>query len=277
MVEEFSEAAPDLVVASRYLDGRASGLKGLRHWISRAGVNLSSLILGLRLADPMSGCFAMRRAWYEAARPRLSGLGFKILADVAVSGPRRPTVAQIPTALRPRAGGESKLDMRVIFDLAAMLVEKHTGGVLSARAFQFLAVGATGVAVHLGVLGLTQLAETPFWAGQTLAIWAAMTWNFLLNNGLTFRDQRLRGANLWRGLLSFYAACLGGALVSDLAGAGLHALDAPWALAGVAGAVLGAAWNYQAAKRVTWRTPAAPDAAPSMPMAEAVTPSEASA
>lgn len=253
MLRRMSAQQPDLVVASRYLDGAGSGLSGVRHAISRGGVNLAGLLLGLRLADPMSGCFMMSRDWYEAVRPRLSGVGFKILVDVAASGTRRPAVVQIPTSLLPRAGGESKLDLRVIFDLAGLLAEKRTNGVLSARLFQFLAVGASGLVVHLGVLGATQAADMAFWSGQTLAILAAMTWNFGLNNVLTFRDKRLRGAALWRGLLSFYAACLGGALINDLAGAGLNAIGASWALAGAGGAVLGALWNYHASRRVTWR------------------------
>jgi dolichol-phosphate mannosyltransferase len=93
-----------------------------------------------------------------------------------------------------------------------------------------------------------------------------MTWNFGLNNVLTFRERRLRGAALLPGLFSFYAACLAGALVSEAAGAGLNAVGAPWAIAGVAGAVLGAAWNYHASKRLTWKTPA-PQAAPEIPEA----------
>ncbi|MFT4254224.1 MAG: GtrA family protein, partial [Caulobacter sp.] len=253
MLRRMAQGEPDLVVASRYLDGAGSGLSGFRHAISRGGVNLAGLLLGLRLADPMSGCFLMSRDWYETVRPRLSGVGFKILVDVAASGPRRPAVAQIPTALLPRAGGESKLDLRVAFDLVGLLAEKRTNGVLSARLFQFLAVGASGLVVHLGVLGATQAADMAFWTGQTLAILVAMTWNFGLNNVLTFRDKRLRGAALWRGLLSFYAACLGGALLNDLAGAGLDAVGAPWLAAGAGGALLGALWNYHASRRVTWR------------------------
>jgi dolichol-phosphate mannosyltransferase len=104
-------------VASRYLDDNGSGLTGLRHWGSRAGVMASSLLLGLRLADPLSGCFLMTRTWYETARPRLSGRGFKILIDVVASTRRRPRLEQVPTALRPRVGGVSKLDLRVVFDL----------------------------------------------------------------------------------------------------------------------------------------------------------------
>ena len=253
MVDRMSRASVDVIVASRYLGAGGSGLVGYRHWISRAGVRVSGLLLGLRLADPMSGCFVMTRGWYESTRPRLSGLGFKILIDIVASDRRRPRVLQVPTALRPRAGGASKLDLRVVFDLLALLVEKRTSGALTARMTQFLVVGLTGLMVHLLVLGSGRALGAPFWLGQSGAILLAMSWNFMLNNSLTFRDRRLHGRAMWRGLLSFYAACLGGALVSEAAGAGLHELGAPWFAAGAAGALLGAVCNYRAAQRLTWR------------------------
>jgi dolichol-phosphate mannosyltransferase len=253
MLARMDRTPVDVVVASRYLDAKASGLTGYRHWISRAGVTISGLLLGLRLADPMSGCFVMTRDWYQSVRPRLSGLGFKILIDVVASDRRRPALLQIPTALRPRAGGVSKLDLRVAFDLVALLIEKRTGGALPARMTQFLFVGLTGLLAHLTVLGVARALGAPFWLGQSGAILMAMSWNFMLNNGLTFRDRRLHGRALWQGLLSFYVACLGGAVVSEAVGAGLHALEVPWLAAGAAGALLGAFWNYRAVQRLTWR------------------------
>jgi dolichol-phosphate mannosyltransferase len=253
MLERLSQTPADVVVASRYLDNKGSGLTGFRHWGSRAGAEVSSLLLGLRLADPLSGCFLMTRAWYETVRPRLSGLGFKILIDVVASDRRRPRLLQVPTALRARVGGVSKLDLRVVFDLLALLVEKRTGGALSARMTQFLFVGLTGLLVHLTALSAGRALGAPFWLGQSGAIFLAMNWNFMLNNGLTFRDRRLHGRALWQGLLSFYVACLGGAAVSEAAGAVLHALNVPWFAAGVAGALAGAFWNYRAVQRLTWR------------------------
>jgi dolichol-phosphate mannosyltransferase len=253
MLDRMAQTSADVVVASRYLDDNGSGLTGFRHWGSRAGVGVSSLLLGLRLADPLSGCFMMSRAWYETVRPRLSGLGFKILIDVVASDRRRPRLEQVPTALRARVGGVSKLDLRVVFDLLALLAEKRTGGALSARMTQFLFVGLTGLLVHLTVLSTGRALDAPFWLGQSAAIFLAMSWNFMLNNGLTFRDRRLHGRALWQGLGSFYIACLGGAVVSEAVGAGLHALDVPWFAAGVAGALLGAFWNYRAVQRLTWR------------------------
>lgn len=274
MLRRMDETEVELVVASRYLTSADSGLDGYRHLLSRLGVGLTGRLLGLRLVDPMSGCFLMRRDWYEDVRPRLSGVGFKILVDVAASHHRRPRTAQIPTVLRARAGGESKLDLRVMLDLAALLVEKRTGGAIPARMSLFMLVGTTGLAAHLATLGASRLLHAPFWLGQGAAIMTAMTWNFALNNSLTFRDQRLRGAAVWPGLLKFYVGCLAGALISEAAGAALNAVGAPWALAGAVGAVLGAAWNYHAARRLTWRAAEAADtdAASAAPIAEGARP-----
>ena len=243
----------EVVIASRYLNGGESGLGAMRDLMSRSATLVSGAMLGLRLADPLSGCFIMRREWYEMVRPSLSGLGFKILIDVVASARRKPTICQISTALRPRAGGASKLDFRVIFDLAALLIDKRTRGVVPARMSQFLLVGLTGLALHLLVLAAAKLTGAHFWLAQGLAILTAMTWNFALNNSLTFRDRRLRGSAAWRGLLSFYGACLGGAVVSEASAAAVHAFGGAWALAGVFGALLGAFWNYGAARRLTWK------------------------
>jgi dolichol-phosphate mannosyltransferase len=247
------DGAPDLVLASRYMHQGGTGLAGLRNAISRVGTAMTHLLLGVRVSDPLSGCFLMRREWYEAVRPRLTGIGFKILLDVLASGRRRPVVREVPTALRPRDGGVSKLDLRVIADFVALLLEKRSGGLLSARLALFLMVGASGVAVHLAVLSLVRALGAPFWAAQGAAILTAMTTNFFANNALTFRDMRLRGRRLVGGLASFYLACLGGAAISEVVGIGLHAGGAGWIAAGLAGAVAGALWNYQTVQLVTWR------------------------
>jgi dolichol-phosphate mannosyltransferase len=194
----------------------------------------------------------MRRDWFEAARPRLSGVGFKILVDVMVSGPRRPQAVEVETALRRRLGGASKLDFRVMADLAALLIEKRTKGVVSARLALFLGVGLTGVAVHLLTLRVAGAEGASFWLAQALAILTAMTSNFFVNNLMTFRDMRLRGAAMARGLVSFYVGCLGGAGLNELLAEAAKQLGAHWAAAALIGIVAGALFNYGAARRLTW-------------------------
>ncbi len=243
----------DVVIASRYLESSASGLGVVRHAMSRCGVLAARALLGLRIADPMSGCFLMSREWFTRVRPGLHTLGFKILIDVLAAGGTRPRVAQIPTRLRERTGGSSKLDLKVMLELAAQLVEKATRGLLPARMAMFFAVGISGLAVHLGVLGVaTKALGLPLWAGQLFAIWLAMSWNFVLNNQLTFRDRRLHGLAALRGMLVFYAACLSGAILSEALAVALQRLDAGWLIAGGGGALIAGVWNYHLARRAAW-------------------------
>lgn len=159
----------DIAVASRYLDDARSGLGGVRHSMSRAGIWLTGNTLGVPLADPLSGCFAMTRDWYVQVRNQLSGLGFKILIDVVASGQRRPRAAQIPTLLRPRAGGVSKLDTRVIVDLLTLLIEKRSRGRFRAKAMmRGVAVLATLVTQWLAA-GVLLALTAPLWTSMLLS------------------------------------------------------------------------------------------------------------
>jgi dolichol-phosphate mannosyltransferase len=245
------EGGADLAVGSRYMSQDASGLTGRRHWISRAATRMAGLVLRARLHDPMSGLFAMRRDWYEAARPRLSTVGFKILLDLVASSPGRPKLAESPTALRPRRGGESKLDLRVMLDLASLMIEKRTGKLIPSRFVEFSLVGLTGVGVNVLVaqlLGEFMGAQAAF----AIATFVAMTSNYWLNTLLTYRDQRLRGWRRWRGLLLFYVACSGGALVSQGVFAGLQALGVNRLLGNIVAALSGGVWNYVATRWTIW-------------------------
>ena len=115
------------------------------------------------------------------------------------------------------------------------------------------AVGLSGVGVHLAVLWvLFQASGGGFLASQALATWVAMTSNFFLNNAITYGDVRLRGAALWRGLLSFYLACGFGVLINLAVADWLYLQLVPYWLAGLAGAVTAAIWNFMTTATVTW-------------------------
>jgi dolichol-phosphate mannosyltransferase len=252
MLQAVDEGRCDLVAASRYIEGE-SGLSGARNAMSRIATRATTSLLIGGLTDPLSGFFVITRGCYEAARPRLSGIGFKILVDVVASSPARLRMEEIAGALRGREHGQSKLDIRVIADLGALLVEKRTRGLIPARLALFGAVGLSGVVVHMATLDVLYRAAS-FGVAQAGAIVAAMTWNFWINNILTFRDMRLHGAALWRGLATFYVACLSGGLISELLSAYLYRQNIHWLAAGVTGALAGGLWNYHASTRATWDT-----------------------
>jgi dolichol-phosphate mannosyltransferase len=247
------DTGADIALVSRYADDSGTGLSGFRDAISRIATHVTRFALGVRVTDPMSGQFVFQRAWYEAVRPRLSGVGFKILLDLIASSRRAPRAVEARGALRPRIAGESKLDFRVMADLAAMIVAKRTNGLLSARFALFAAVGAVGVGVHLAALEASKLAGASFWLAQALAILTAMTSNFFLNNALTFRDARLTGPAVLKGLGLFYLSCAAGALISEGLAVGVKAFTGGWIPAALAGAIVGAVVNYTLSRALTWR------------------------
>jgi dolichol-phosphate mannosyltransferase len=91
-----------------------------------------------------------------------------------------------------------------------------------------------------------------FAVAQLVGTVLAMTSNFFLNNLFTYRDQRLQGARLLRGLLSFYAVCGMGALANIGIAAYAFSKNLEWALSAAAGIIVGTLWNYLATARFTW-------------------------
>lgn len=113
------EAGAEIAVGSRYVKGggTGTGLKPHRWLLSRGATLATRLTLGVRLADPMSGYFALRRETFAAARPHLGGAGFKILLDLILAL-GRPRLAEVPFVMRARHAGQSKLGMKTL--LAAL-------------------------------------------------------------------------------------------------------------------------------------------------------------
>jgi dolichol-phosphate mannosyltransferase len=244
----------DIAIGSRYISGGGTGSwDESRASASRFATRAANAVLPVPVSDPMSGFFAIRRDTFEAALPHLSGSGFKILLDLIISAPVRPMIVELPYVFRERTAGASKLDLMVVAEYAQLLLEKTVGRFIPVRLLMFLTVGMLGLGVHLAVLGSLIAFDTRFAMAQGIAVFSAMTFNFALNNIFTYRDRRLRGARFITGLLSFYAVCLVGAAANIGIGTWMHDLNRAWWVAGVAGALVGAVWNYAASSFVTWR------------------------
>ncbi len=248
----------DLAVATRYAEGGStSSWSAGRLRLSRWATRTAQAVLGVPLSDPMSGYFAVRRDAVEAAAPRLSNIGWKILLDLVASSPERLRVAELPYVFRERQAGESKLDLRTTQEFVILILEKLFGRYVPVRFLMFAAVGSVGLGVHLAVLGAALKVGIDFRNGQALAVAVAIASNFLLNNALTYRDVRLRGGAFWRGLLGFYGVSLVGAVGNVGVGSLVYRYDRVWWLAALAGVAVGVVWNYAASAAVTWR-PGAP-------------------
>jgi dolichol-phosphate mannosyltransferase len=162
-------------------------------------------------------------------------------------------IAEIPYVFRPRLHGESKMDASVVFEYLGLLLSKWSGDLLSPRIVLFCMVGSTGVFIHLAILRLMLIQGAAFPIAQLSAMLVAMVSNYTLNNALTYRDRRRRGWKVVTGLVLFSLLCS----VGIVAGVGVSSLfygeQPQWWLAGLAGAVIGAAWNYITSSMITWR------------------------
>ncbi|MCP5372683.1 MAG: glycosyltransferase family 2 protein [Hyphomicrobiales bacterium] len=254
MLDALKQADTDIVVGSRYTAGGGVGeWDRKRVLISRVAGMLSRAVVKVDLSDPMSGFFMVRRASFERCVRRLSEQGYKILLDIFASAPEPLAFKEVAYEFRTRQHGESKLDAMVTLEYLLLIMDKLIGHVVPVRFLMFGLVGGSGVVVHFLVLWLAhRVAGLDFALSQTLATFVAMTSNFFLNNTLTYRDRRLKGWAQVRGLVTFYFVCGLGVVANVGVANFVFERDYLWWVAGGAGAIVGAVWNYAASSVFTW-------------------------
>jgi len=255
MLSLLQNGEAELVIGSRYVEGgSADSFNRHRAGASALATEVAKRVLGVRVADPMSGFFMVRRDRFEQLAPELSTQGFKILLDVIATAHGKLRTVEVPYAFGSRLHGESKLDSMVALDFVGLVLAKFTRDVISLRFLLFAMVGGTGLFVHLATLFVAlQVLEFPFPEAQAAGAFVAMTSNFILNNFLTYRDQRLKGFAILRGLLAFYIVCSVGLFANVGVAFSVYDQEPIWWLAGAAGALMGVVWNYAMSGLFVWR------------------------
>ena len=111
----------DIAIASRYAQKNSiTNWNALRHFISRCST-LATLPLqrnGLRIKDPLSGFFVVRRECIEGLN--LQRDGFKILLEILVEG-RINKAVEVPFRFSARYAGSSKANVRVALQYFSLL------------------------------------------------------------------------------------------------------------------------------------------------------------
>lgn len=246
----------DLAYASRFAEGgNADGLssKG-REKGSRLANALARKLTGTELTDAMSGFFLLRTEQLRKQAPNLSGIGFKIMLDILATAKPRLKVKEFPLKFAERLSGESKLDNGVVVDFIAGLIDRYLGRWLPVRFALFGMVGGLGVFVHMAVLAILYWPEEiGFGWAQAIATMVAMTFNFWLNNLLTYRDKKLGGASaLFAGWLKFCAACAVGAFANVAVATVLNEQGLVWWGAALVGVAIASVWNYALSSKFVW-------------------------
>lgn len=257
----------DLAYASRFAEGASTEAWGRpdRVKASNFANRIANKVTGVELTDPMSGYFMLRSDVLRGDAHRLSGVGFKILLDILATVDRPLRIKEVPLQFAARAEGESKLDRTVVFEFLIGLYDKWLGQIIPTRFALFGTIGAMGVVVHMAVLAVVlnffdaqflvshYPKETAFIFGQSTAAVVAMTFNFILNNELTYADKRLRGAiPILIGWARFALTCAFGLLTNIGAATALVRLGIHPFAAALVGVVLGSVWNFALSSRFVW-------------------------
>jgi dolichol-phosphate mannosyltransferase len=249
----------DLVIGSRFhAQAQIQGLSGRRETGSTWANKLAraSLPRYRQLSDYMSGFFALR---LDRCLPLIRAVdvnGFKFLYELLAHSRGQLRVCDIPLQFQPRGYGSSKLDVAVLWDFGVSILHTLSLRLLPRRAISFGLVGASGFLVQLLVTRLVMLLGVAFAQALPVAVVAAASSNYLVNNALTFRFQRQKGLALLRGLLKFLLV----ASLPVLANVGVASAfysyvshNTFWAQ--LAGIVVVFVWNYAASSRFVWNTP----------------------
>jgi dolichol-phosphate mannosyltransferase len=255
MLQKIRSGEYDLVVGSRNIAGGSMGeFTRERVALSNLGLSISKLISRHDLSDPMSGYFLLTREFLESVMHRSTGVGFKILLDLVASSPRPVRFTEIAYRFGTREREESKLNINVGVEYLYLIVDKLFGRWLPIRFILYCLVGASGLAVHLGLLWLlySKLGYT-FETSLIFAIGVALLANFVANNILTYRDRRRRGWGLVSGFLFYAASCSVGNLSNFALARTLVDQRIWWPIASIAGLAVGSVWNFAASEIVTWR------------------------
>jgi dolichol-phosphate mannosyltransferase len=245
----------DVVVGSRFVSGGGTG-EWDRDRVAKSAfaTKLSRRVLKAELSDPMSGFFMIRTSVVRGLVPILSAIGFKILLDIMTASPKPLKFLELPYVFRTRTEGESKLDHVVAMEYLIALYDRMFGRVIPVRFAMFSAIGALGAGVHFAVLALLFRAMAlPFVTATIVATIVAMTANFFLNNALTYREQRLKGRELFGGWVSFCVVCSVGAVGNVGVATFLrHVEHGDWRVSALAGILVAAVWNFALSSRFTW-------------------------
>lgn len=260
MLDVLKAGEAEVCVASRFAEGASTAgwAEPAREKLSGMANAMARRLTGVDLTDPMSGYFMLPTATARALVPRLSGIGFKILLDLLATSDKPMTVREFPLDFAARREGESKLDRAIAFDFLAGLYDKTLGRVIPTRFALFGTVGALGVIVHMAVLAsvlfvFEQTSGLSFALAQAIAVVSAMSFNFWLNNWLTYRDARLTGwGAVLRGWAGFCATCAVGGFANVAVATLLQANGVYWALAALGGILIGSVWNFALSSRFVW-------------------------
>ena len=259
MLEEIKKNKYDIVVGSRFLNtSKLEGLSNKRSLGSNIANKLARISLHKnysKLTDYLSGCFCLEREMTNKFIRKIEINGFKFLYELLSLSKGNLSVNEVPLIFKERRFGNSKLDIAIVWDFLISIIHNLTLRLLPRRAISFGLVGISGIFVQLfSTSFLVKVFLIDFYDALPFAVIIAATSNFLINNQVTFRSERLKNRDLFIGLLKFLIV----ASLPVIANVGITTafykyITADTFIAQIAGIAIVYAWNYLASSSFVWR------------------------
>ena len=225
MYRVITEDGFEVSVGSRGAEGGSYGdWSKRRRFVSWVAATMAKVLLPMDVSDPMSGFFAISRECYQKNVEFINPRGFKILLEFLGRGGRKKT-KEVGYTFSNRLHGETKMSASVIRNYIIALVDIRFGKYVSPTFLLYAAVGATGVLVQIVGYNIGDWISLPkITTGisknvdplHTAAIFGyqlAVLSNYILNNYITFYENRYKGFWNLKGLIVFELVSLYGLVV----------------------------------------------------------------
>lgn len=198
LINELVLSGSNLVVASRYMEGRKVAAFGkIRLAVSVASNLLARSLFPRRLngrTDLMSGFFAFRKEAINVEKLRPNG--FKILLEIL--GTHDLTVSEVPFTFGQRMSGESNASAAQGVAFLKQLFHLR----VPSKGLAFAMVGAVGHLPNIGILALLDAMGMNYVLAACIAVQAGVLFNFAGAETLVWHDRRIgdlrtRAAKFW--------------------------------------------------------------------------------
>lgn len=207
------DKAHDICVGSREADGGSYGnWSPSRRIISVAAKLMAKGAIDKTPDDPMSGFFAVSRAYFNQTIDHINPSGFKILLEFVARG-NQPVISEVGYHFRNRLHGETKLNATIMVEYLLALIDLKFGWLIPNRFIKFGIIGFIGSLVNVTGFAVSQSMGLSLPFSAIVGIELSILFTYFGNNFFTFTPQTYRGSLLLKGLLLYQFVSIYGLVV----------------------------------------------------------------
>ncbi|OUU26613.1 MAG: hypothetical protein CBB97_07575 [Candidatus Endolissoclinum sp. TMED37] len=252
MIDKLNNNKADLIVGSRKLNDENIALSSARKRLSLLGNNVLRYCFGIKISDILSGFFIIRREKIIKDIFLHKPAGFKVLFHV-LSTCKNLKIVEHPINFDERVFGESKLNLRVIYDFVIQVSTRIIPLSLPTQFVSFAFIGTLGAIIHFFVFFSFMEIYNSYIIANLSALMTASGFNFLVNNYLTFASTSLKGKLLIKGGIIYLVISLITALSSTYFTNGYVKVGMVPIIGTCISAIIDSVFKYIIVRKLIWK------------------------